>query len=302
MYGKSALMNQALTSQSLPEKLPVLPEMPAKIPEKPSKPLEYGEIKEHISLKDAPARDEYTLKVVESIRQLPEAKRRLVAKERLFVSEFLKCGTPRKAAISAGYAVGTANQAGKWLRSNKSSNDKLHVFLAIHSALLESDERAIDIASKALATAKIDAHYVERKTVEQLQKANAEIPAYTTTDAKGEVKEHFKYNPTAALKALELLGKHKHIKAFDNTIEHKSSDLANLLGNLKTGFKPPNLVKDITPKVQPQTLTAAKPLPTGKAIQAEASRREAEATKAKKRKAKAAKPRKPRGAAKPTEG
>ena len=131
--------------------------------------------------------------------------------------------------------------------------------MAAYYQMLEFDNRTSAKIEDTLAKRKIDAHFVEVKILEQLDKANADIPAHYKTTKDKETGEDiktpiYKYNQPAALKALELLGKHKAIKAFDNEIEHKSTDLTNLLSSLKTNFRPPQLtssqshpVIDVTP-------------------------------------------------------
>jgi hypothetical protein len=120
--------------------------------------------------------------------------------------------------------------------------------------LLIVDTLAIEKAATLLAKQKIDEHYVEAKLVEQFEKANGDIPYHfkiTIDKQTGEEKKTAVYKPSAqaALKAIELLGKHKKIKAFDNTIEHTSSDLSNLLSTIRTSFRPPKLTNNKTAKL-----------------------------------------------------
>ena len=213
----------------------------------------------HISLKRCDIRGEECQNVVKELKNNQAIYKKCDSQENLFIRYFIKGQSPKSAAKSAGYSNSTSVQASVWLNSNAAANRKLHVFYNTYLQLLELDNRALHSAADTLAKRKIDAHFVEVKILEQLDKANADIPAHYKTTKDKETGEDiktpiYKYNQPAALKALELLGKHKAIKAFDNEIEHKSTDLTNLLSSLKTNFRPPQLtasqshqVIDVTP-------------------------------------------------------
>jgi hypothetical protein len=216
---------------------------------------ENGEKLEHISLKRCDIRGENEQKIINNMKNNPAILKRCDSQENLFIRYFIKGQSPKKAALSAGYKESTATLASAWLNSNPASNKKLHVFYNCYLQLLQIDERAAVQATDVLTRKKIDAHFVELKIIEQLDKANADIPAHYKITKDKETGEEvktpiYKYNQPAALKALELLGKHKHIKAFDNEIEHKVSDLGALLTNLKTSFRPPRLTGPQTIKTQ----------------------------------------------------
>ena len=201
---------------------------------------------EHINLKFADIRSDNAQKIIQNLKNHPKITRKCDNKENLFIRYFLQGESPRKAAVSVGYSESTASKAGNWLNSNFSVNPKPWLFMAAYHQMLEFDNRSSAKIESALTKRKIDAHFVEVKILEQLDKANADIPAhYKTTkdkDTGEDIKTPiYKYNQPAALKALELLGKHKAIKAFDNEVEHKSTDLSNLLSSIKTNFRPPSL-------------------------------------------------------------
>ena len=200
----------------------------------------------HITLKTCDIRGDHEQKILKLVADDARINKKLTSRDSLFIRYFIQGQSPKNAALNAGFPNNAAIRAASWLNSDFSMNKKPHVFYACYLQLLELDKRATVKAIDVLAKRKIDAHFVEVKILEQLDKANADIPAHYKTTKDKETGEEikvpvYKYNQPAALKALELLGKHKAIKAFENEIEHKSTDLTNLLSSLKTNFRPPSL-------------------------------------------------------------
>jgi phage terminase small subunit len=236
--------NQQVISQTFngfnPPKLPQMSELEENI--------------ENFSLKNADLRSPDVIRTVNILKKDKANVKGLNEKEKLFIAFYLKTRDAKNSAISAGYNPTTAVSATGWLRSNPKANAKMHVFLELYDILLDVNHLAIAQAAVQLAKQKIDAHYVETSLVEQYEKANGDIPYYFKITKDKETGEEIKtpvYKPSAqaALKSLELLGRHKAIKAFDNTIEHTSSDLSNLLNTIKTSFRPPKLTANKTAKL-----------------------------------------------------
>jgi len=116
-------------------------------------------------------------------------RKRLSEKEVRFVTELTKDWDQSNAAIRAGYSSHRANNTGYQLRQ------KEHIKQAVDQELQKQQKRT-----------RIDADFV----LQQLQ----DIGGWCTT------KKH--WNPTGALKAYELIG--KHFKMFTDRQEHTGKD------------------------------------------------------------------------------
>lgn len=188
-----------------------------------------------------------SVKQAELVLKDPKCKKELTVREKNFVTHYIEHQVASRAARLAGFSDGVAStKAHNWIKADPRKNPKLHVFAAIYAAQRKVEKNAMSKAATKLATRIIDASFVQAKTVELIDKNNGDIPTHTTyhTDKDGETtaQHHYAYNHGAVAKGLELLGKHKEIKAFDNTVEHTAeSSLSGLLQNLAPTTKPPTL-------------------------------------------------------------
>lgn len=135
----------------------------------------------------------------------------LTPKQERFVSEYLIDLNATQAAIRAGYAAGSADVQGARLLGNASVRD------AIDLAKMQRSEEV-----------KIDAAYVLRQAVKLHERCMQEIIPFT--DRKGDhihdEQGHplYVFNTTGAAKALELVGKHVTVNAFQETVNVKGLD------------------------------------------------------------------------------
>ncbi len=81
--------------------------------------------------------------------------------------------------------------------------------------------------AEALEEIAVNAAFVKTQAVRVLGRAMGDEPVSTTTittDDQGreriEHHEHYSYDPSAALKALQLVGQHKEVQAFSQVVEH----------------------------------------------------------------------------------
>ncbi len=140
----------------------------------------------------------------------------LTPKQARFVEEYLVDLNATQAAIRAGYSAKTAEQQGARLFRN------VKVAAAIQEAQEARSERT-----------KIDQDWVIKRLVGVYE---ASMEARPVLDKNGEEKG-FTFNPTAANRALELIGKHKgmfidrKLIGFKNIADMTEDELVALLGD-----------------------------------------------------------------------
>ncbi len=131
-------------------------------------------------------------------------------KQQRFVEEYLIDLNATQAAIRAGYSVDTARQIGS---ENLSKPD-------IVDAIAEAK------AARSEAT-KIDAAYVLRQAVKLHERCMQEVKPVTDPRGQqvmdGDGNAVFAFNTTGAAKALELIGKHIDVSAFEERIKHSGT-------------------------------------------------------------------------------
>lgn len=145
----------------------------------------------------------------------------MTPKQQRFVDEYLIDLNATQAAIRAGYSKKTARQIADQNLS------KIYIKEAIAKALM----------ARSIET-KIDATYVLNQAVKLHERCMQEIEPFT--DRKGEHihdekgRPLYVFNSTGAAKALELVGKHVNIQAFqDNVNMNVTDNLADRLGRAK---------------------------------------------------------------------
>jgi len=145
----------------------------------------------------------------------------MTPKQQKFVDEYLIDLNATQAAIRAGYSKKTARQIADQNLS------KIYIKEAIAEAL--------SVRSKET---KIDATYVLTQAVKLHERCMQEIEPFT--DRKGEHihdekgRPLYVFNSSGAAKALELVGKHVNIQAFqDNVNMNVTDNLAERLGRAK---------------------------------------------------------------------
>jgi len=127
---------------------------------------------------------------------------KLTAKQRAFVDEYLVDLNATQAAIRAGYSLKTAKQIGT------ENLSKLVVAEAIQEALTERSKRT-----------GIKADYVLKQAIKLHERCMQEIRP--VTDSKGNHIEEdgqpvYAFNAAAAARALQLIGNHIDIQAFQD--------------------------------------------------------------------------------------
>lgn len=127
---------------------------------------------------------------------------KLTAKQERFVEEYLIDLNATRAAIDAGYSPKTAKVIGH------ENLTKPYISAAIAEAKLIRSEET-----------KIDAAYVLRQATKLHERCMQEIsPVRTSTGAQLRDEDGnpvFTFNAAGAAKALEIIGKHVGVKAFD---------------------------------------------------------------------------------------
>jgi len=145
----------------------------------------------------------------------------MTTREDRFAEEYPIDLNGKQAAIRAGYSPKTAEQiASRLLR-------KVKVKEAIEKALAERSEKT-----------KIDAEYVLKQAVKLHERCMQEIEPFTDRKGNHLLDENgrpiYIFNSSGAAKALELVGKHVNIQAFqDNVNMNVTDNLAERLGRAK---------------------------------------------------------------------
>lgn len=136
--------------------------------------------------------------------------KKLNPKQQLFVEEFLIDLNATQAAIRAGYSKKTAGQVGF------ENLKKPQIAAAVAKAKQDRSEAI-----------KIDAEWVLKQAVELHQRCMAQIRPVLNPKTRKQVYDDdgnalFKFNASAANRALELVGKHVSVAAFKERVEHSS--------------------------------------------------------------------------------
>ena len=135
----------------------------------------------------------------------------LTPKQQRFVEEYLIDLNGTQAAIRAGYSAKTANEQAARLLA------KASVSQAVADAKMKRSEEV-----------GIDAAYVLRQAVKLHERCMQEVSP--VLDRKGQQVADdagnplFEFNAAGAAKALELVGKHVSVQAFNEKHDHTSSD------------------------------------------------------------------------------
>jgi len=181
----------------------------------------------------------------------PKADRILDEKELKFVSAYLLKRNASEAARDAGYKPSTASSKGwSWVICDIEKNTKPWIFRAICQSEHRITEKSVKLIAERISDKVIDASFVEKKTVELLHKSNGDIPTHykpriNKDTGEEEMIPQYSFSQQGVAKSLELLGKHKNIRAFDNSLELTAdSPLANILKNLGSTTKPPVLARE----------------------------------------------------------
>jgi len=134
----------------------------------------------------------------------------LTDKQQRFVDEYLIDLNATQAAIRAGYSVDTAGSIGHELLKKPEMVD----------AIAEAK------AERSQAT-KIDAAYVLRQAVKLHERCMQEVKPVRDMKGQQVMDEDgnavFAFNTTGAAKALELIGKHIDVSAFEERIKHSGT-------------------------------------------------------------------------------
>lgn len=139
--------------------------------------------------------------------------KKLTPKQEMFCLEYLKDLNATQAAIRANYSEKTAQEQSSRLLSNVIINERIAVLMA---------ERA-----KAV---KVDAEWVLRKSIELHDRCSQAKPV---TDKEGHPifdengQPIYKFEHTGVSKALELIGKHINVQAFN---EKQTSEVTHKVG------------------------------------------------------------------------
>lgn len=141
--------------------------------------------------------------------------RALQPKQQMFVDEYLIDLNATQAAIRAGYSIKTAHSQGPRLLEN------VAVAAAIKAAMKARSEKTNIDAAWVLNSAK---DLFERcMQVSQVMK-NGEMVLVETP--QGDVKPAFTFDSSGAGKALDIIGKHVNVQAFNekSTVHHVDKD------------------------------------------------------------------------------
>lgn len=138
--------------------------------------------------------------------------KKLTVKQDLFCSEYIIDLHVTNAALRAGYSERSAAAIG----SENLTKPEIQARLA--ELMHERSERL-----------KIDADWVLRKAVELHDKC---MEAEPMLGPDGENLGYAKFNPAGAAKAIELVGKHVSVKAFEESQKGPSDSLADSVNKL----------------------------------------------------------------------
>lgn len=117
-----------------------------------------------------------------------------------FIEHYLAHGIGTQAAIAAGYSPKTARVQASTLLTYPNIA-----------------QRVADGLRAQVQEIKIDAAYVKNQAVILHRRAMLVDPV---VNSQGEPIGEYQYDPTTAHKALKMIGDHKDVMAFDNTVKH----------------------------------------------------------------------------------
>jgi len=142
----------------------------------------------------------------------------LTVKQKLFCIEFIKDGNATQAAIRAGYSAQTAQSQGSRLLSNVMVKDYVGRLMS------GVEEEAIISSAYVLGSMKVVADRCMSEVEPMIDGSGNPIQCLTQDGT--EVANVYNFNAAGALKALELLGKHKRL--FVDRIEVANTSSAAL--------------------------------------------------------------------------
>jgi phage terminase small subunit len=143
---------------------------------------------------------------------------KLTAKQEMFCKEYLIDLNGAQAAIRAGYSKDSARIEASRLLTNDNIQQYLQELKAKREEKLEIN--ALWVLNQAV---KVHNRCMEEKELMTEFNGKERVPL------KNESGEYlYKFDSTGALKALDLIGKHINIKAFDKSLEHNHKGFMNL--------------------------------------------------------------------------
>lgn len=137
---------------------------------------------------------------------------KLTAKQEFFCQEYMKDLNATQAAIRAGYSENTARQIG-----------------TENLAKLAIQEKIIELKTVRIETVQIDAKWVLMSAKKVFDRCMQEEQV---TDREGAPIGEYKFEHSGANKALEIIGKHVDVKAFEVKSEGNSDSLADSVSKL----------------------------------------------------------------------
>jgi len=147
--------------------------------------------------------------------------KKLTAKQQIFVNEYLIDLNATQAAIRAGYSKKTAQRIGS------ENLSKPLVAAAIQ-----------ELADKRIERTQIDADWVLEQQVRVYEKCMTDIPVL---DSDGCETGEYRFEHSGANKALENVGKHVNVQAFNNKVEvEPGKDLLEFFSSLVPTTGPPS--------------------------------------------------------------
>jgi phage terminase small subunit len=149
---------------------------------------------------------------------------KLTPKQEMFCKEYLINFNATQAAVKAGYSKKTAQTIGAENLTKPIIRDYL--------------QKAINERTEKLG---IDADWVLAQAVLIQQRCMQVEPVMEVVDGQKVKSGEFKFDATNAIKALDTVGKHVNIKAFDNTVDLKGQ--LNVTGVLLTPASPGSIKK-----------------------------------------------------------
>lgn len=150
----------------------------------------------------------------------------LTAKQELFVQEYLVDLNATQAAIRVGYSPKTAySQASRMLRNVK-----------VSEAVAEANKKRLD-------ETKIDAAYVLRQAVKVHERCLQEEPVMIREGDKWVESGEYKFDSAGANKALDMVGKHVSVLAFNNSVNMKHTGKDG--GPIEHDLKPNHALRSV---------------------------------------------------------
>lgn len=156
--------------------------------------------------------------------------------EAIFKDEYVKSRDVVKSALKAKYAATTAKtKAFMWVSGSKCPENKRHLYIAIHNALQEVEEKTVVDAAfirshlAEMMTADIGDIYNETGTFKPMhdwpkiwRQMLQGVDVEELFEGYGKEREHIGQTVKARfidkMKAIELLGRHVDVKAFEKQV------------------------------------------------------------------------------------